>query len=96
MLQLPHHTRARDAGDPSRKFSFLLNATTTGGNATVTVGVDNVVVGKVAVGSKDGPPIPVPGSVALASGVSALRVTMPDPPHECIRLYSIVVVAVAE
>ena len=81
------------AGTSSKKFSFLLNATSTGGNATITVGVNNVVVGDVVVGDKAGTPIPVPGSVTLSPGVSALRLTMPDPPHMCFILHSISVVA---
>lgn len=59
----------------------------------MTIGVNNTMVGQVTLGPKEDSPVPVPGSVTLATGVSAMRLTMPDPPHECIRLYSISVVA---
>ena len=31
--------------------------------------------------------------VTLSAGVTALRISMPDPPHRCVRLKSVIVVA---
>jgi hypothetical protein len=73
-------------------FHLALNGSSTGGSATLTFGLNNKVIGTVTVNSTLSPaPIPLTDTITLEAGVSALKVTMPDPPHECVRVHSIIV-----
>jgi len=77
------------------KFDLAIDGRSSGGNLTLTVGINGRTVGSAAFGSQP-PSVPVAvsgGSVTLDPGVSALRISMPDPPHECIYLHAILVTA---
>ena len=71
-------------------FDLAVNATPNGANATLSFGLNGQPVGHATFGG--GAPVVVPvGPITVGAGVSALRVTMPDPPHQCVHMHSLLV-----
>jgi hypothetical protein len=75
------------------KYALQVDGRSSGGNLTLTIGVNGRPIGTAEVGSDQSAPVDVSGDgvTLLKAGVSALRITMPGTPHRCIFLSSIIV-----
>ena len=82
------------------QFRLALNGTSISGlNVTVTVGVNGQAFGTAVLepgqSNRTVPVVPMSGGgtgvLKLRAGVSALKITIPDPPHQCVHLYTIAV-----
>lgn len=82
------------------QFRLTLNGTSTSGNVTLTLGVNGQAFGTAVLETgqpnRTVPVVPMSGGgtsvLKLEAGVSALKITMPDPPHQCFHLYTIAVI----
>lgn len=82
------------------QFRLTLNGTSTSGNVTLTLGVNGQAFGTAVLETgqpnRTVPVVPMSGGgtsvLKLEAGVSALKITMPDPPHQCVHLYTIAVI----